>query len=120
MRYFRSNRINSQYNWFLLPVTLIYGLISAVVLLLVLLMFVGGLPVLLQVYESFRFVILLKVTWQNCAGRSIHDWFTVKMVTQCSACVVGNVTRFLFVYDSFSTLTLLISLTGLSMLDMIL
>ena len=65
-------------------------------------------------------MILLKVTWAELR-RTIHPRmvYSIKMGGRnVPPVVVGNVTRFFYLYMIvFSALTLLISLTGLSMLD---
>ncbi len=88
---------------------------------LLLLMFVGGCSgSTAGGMKVSRFVILLKVTWAELR-RTIHPRlvYSIKMGGRnVPPVVVGNVTRFFYLYMIvFSTLTLLISLTGLSMLD---
>lgn len=88
---------------------------------LLLLMFVGGCSgSTAGGMKVSRFVILLKVTWAELR-RTIHPRlvYSIKMGGRnVPPVVVGNVTRFFYLYMIvFSTLTLLISLTGISMLD---
>ncbi len=89
--------------------------------LLLLLMFIGGCSgSTAGGIKVSRFVILLKVTWAELR-RTIHPHlvYSIKMGGRnVPPVIVGNVTRFFYLYITvFSILTLLISLTGLSMLD---